>query len=239
MLLLTLTLQIELDNLRLRLELEEPRNTTSTTQELPLTLDLWKGFSKEFVLNLETIKDAPELEAGHEGPFYWFPHEIQHDGGNIHLARSFSHGLLVIKDANGQTVPFDHTADNDTWDMGVWVDEYPSTFMHQKASARFTRPTASLLRQFRKRLQPGTEYSLQMGAKSTKMSWAEEDWTCDADLSYWQNARVPSNIYRVFRFLFNFRSELGMKCPGSVYQFLQPLPYIRCLVAPALRSPWK
>ena len=213
--LLTLTPPTELDKVRLSLELEEPRFTRSGKLEKPFTLDLWKGFSKEIVLKIGTVEEVPEEEYG---PFFWFPHQIQDiyyqpEDERIHLARSLSHRLLVIKDVNGQIVPFDHTADNDSWDTGVWEDESPWDFFGRKTSSYLTHPTASLLRQFRKKLQPGMVYSLQMGAKSTRMSWSEEDWTSEDPVSCLQRVEGPQQDILCDQTSFQFQVLAGIKVP--------------------------
>ena len=208
--LLTLTPTTELVNVRLSLEVQELEFKSSEKQKEPFTLDLWKGFSKEIALNLSTIEEVPEVAYG---PNFWFPHEVQQDFERIHLARSLSHGLLVIKDASGQTVPFDHTADNDTWDMGVWVNDYPHMFRGQTYHGLFTYPTASLLQQFRNKLHSGTNYSLQLGAKSTKMSWAEEDWTDEALISHLQRVEGPQQAISCDEKPIHFQVRAGKEVP--------------------------
>ena len=163
---MTLKSPTGLDNVRLSLKLKEPRSTTSAEQKEPFMLDLWKGFSKEIVLKIRTIEEVPEEEYG---PYFWFPHEVQQDSEGIHLARSLSHRLLVIKYADGQIVPFYHTADDDSLDMGVREDKSPLEFFGRRMSSCFTHLTACLMRQSQNRLQSSIKYSLQIGANSTGM----------------------------------------------------------------------
>lgn len=148
------------------LDLEVARD--SHEDENVLVLDLWKGFSATIKIILINQNPGPEPESGNAD---WLYHlAVIGDAGledvirpsQIHLARAFSKGLLIIKDAAGAPILIDNTADWDLWSIGRhWQNEPANRCYHH-----LSLPSPSLLQQFRRKLKPGCDYTLQFASKT-------------------------------------------------------------------------
>ena len=112
-------------------------------------------------ITLVTVDD--DAGRNHQN-WYIFPHFVADgdDNARVHFARALSHSLLVIKDANGRVIQFDHTADNDTWSRHGYLVLYHDLFNDEQLEKYLFPETASLLRLFRKNLIHGLQYSLEL-----------------------------------------------------------------------------
>ena len=133
-----------------------------------LTLDLWKGLSASIRVIVSNQSSGPDVY--NEALCYCSPFAVSDDsldhnsstGAGVHFARALNEGFLVIKDVHGDVVYFDDTANDDLWSYyAAWLHRPPQDCnFHYLVSIG-----QSLLRQFRNRLDIGSDYILQLGQK--------------------------------------------------------------------------
>ena len=134
------------------------------TEDQPLHLDLWIGFSAPIKLTLVTVDENAERN---DQSCYALPHQVIDDDDTvqIHLARALSYGLLVVKDADGNAIEFDHTADNDTWSPDGQIHMFPDLCNVEQRELYLSMETASLLTMFRRNLRPELQYCLAIATE--------------------------------------------------------------------------
>lgn len=133
-----------------------------------LVLDLWKGFSATVKAIVINQNPGPEPESGNAD---WIYHLAVMGGAGlenvnrpwqIHLGRALSKGLLIIKDPAGAPILIDDTADWDLWSNGRhWQNEPANRCYHH-----LSLPSPGLLQQFRRKLKPSYDYTLQFASET-------------------------------------------------------------------------
>lgn len=196
-------------NLVASLQVEPSYYPTFNKQET-LYLDLWKGFSASIKLIIRKLDEEAERD---EANWYTFPHNVVDRRDEIHFARALSHGLLIVKDGNGEAVHFDHTADDDTWDHDDMLWLFSDPYEGEAWQIYLSEQTASSLRQFRKRLVPGLQYNLQLTPEAVKIPWGRWDWNHDEHISYEQRQDGLPHEISCDQSTINFRVLLGTETP--------------------------
>jgi len=156
-----------LEPAKLTLDLDLAPDPSKDPQEL--YLDIWKGFSR--TIRVIVIRQDPSPDPGIEDWWYWIAvnasdRRVEEDvasGFDIRLTQALRNGLLIIRDMDGQTVSFDHIADADLLGLpdGDWERQPTDRRSHNLSDA-----SPALLRQFRRKLSPGSAYSLQFASRS-------------------------------------------------------------------------
>lgn len=169
---------------KLTLDLELAQDPSKDPQEL--VLDFWKGFSR--IIKVIFIGHDPHPEFGDEDWCYYIAvtasdKRAEEDvvcGFDIRLTQALRNGLLMITDMDGQTVSFDHIADAD---LLVLSDGYWTQPPRARTSHHLTDASPALLRQFRRKLSPGSAYSLQFTSKSYQIDFHLDPGAGDFDSS--------------------------------------------------------
>lgn len=182
----------------LKLDLDLAPDPSKDPQEL--NLDLWKGFSR--TVRLTVIRQDPSPDLGNENWWYWMAvnasdRQVEDDvasGLDIRLTQALRNGLLMIRDMHGQTVLFDHIEDADLLGLpeGYWVRQPTDRDSHNLSPA-----SLALLRQFRRKLSPGSTYSLQFASKSYPIKFNRDLDRGDFDLSTvikLENGCLPTSL---------------------------------------------
>ncbi len=131
---------------KLTLDLEIAQDPSKDPQEL--VLDLWKGFSR--IIRIVVIRQDPDPGLGNEDWWYWIAvnasdKRVEEDlasGFDIRLTQALRNGFMMIRDMDGRTVSFDHTADADLLGLpdGYWQKQPTDRISHNLSD-----PSAALL----------------------------------------------------------------------------------------------